>query len=171
MVIPITPWRVPKMLMSLYSRVGISPTMLTFTRNCLRRLFVCISVYYKFTWTKCWVEGNKRNSPFLHTRSAKSWINLPKENQDGGNEWLKVDMSIVVRVRIEHNVPEYLHPNDGVNEEQHPDQEDNVGQSLSHEQRYQCKIEKDYWMQPIPFQKVSLTLNDCTNVQSRILIV
>ena len=47
---------------------------------------------------------------------------------------MKVDMSIVVCVRIEHNVPEYLHPNDGVNEEQHPDQEDNVGQSLSHEQ-------------------------------------
>ena len=56
---------------------------------------------------------------------------------------MKVDMSIVVRVRIEHNVPEYLHPDDGVNEEQHPDQEDNVGQSLSHEQRYQCKIERE----------------------------
>ena len=46
---------------------------------------------------------------------------------------MKVDMSIVVRVRIENNVPEYLHSNDGVYEEQHPDQEDNVGQSLSQE--------------------------------------
>ena len=57
---------------------------------------------------------------------------------------MEVDMTIVFSVRIESDISKYLHPNDGVNEEQHPDQEDNVGQSLSHEQRYQCKIEKDY---------------------------
>ena len=52
-------------------------------------------------------------------------------------------MSIVLSVGIESYVAKDLHSNDGVNEEQHPDQEDNVGQSLSHEQRYQCKIERE----------------------------
>ena len=53
-------------------------------------------------------------------------VMLPKENQNGGNEWLKVDMPIVVSVGVENNVPKHLHPDNCIDEEQHPDQEDDV---------------------------------------------
>ena len=41
---------------------------------------------------------------------------------------MKVDVSIVVRVRVENNIPKHLHPDDGVDEEQHPNQEDDIRQ-------------------------------------------
>lgn len=43
---------------------------------------------------------------------------------------MKVDVSIVVCVRVEHNIPKHLHPDDGVDEEQHPNQEDYIRQRL-----------------------------------------
>ena len=43
---------------------------------------------------------------------------------------MKVDMPIVVRVGVENNVPEHLHPNNCIDEEQHPDQQDDIWQSL-----------------------------------------
>ena len=60
-------------------------------------------------------------------------INLPKENQNCGNEWLKVDMSIVVRVGIENNVSKNLHPNNCIDEEKHPNQQDYIWKSLEND--------------------------------------
>ena len=56
---------------------------------------------------------------------------LPKENQNGGNEWLKVDMPIVVSVGVENNVTKHLHSDDCIDEEQHPYQQDDIGKSLA----------------------------------------
>lgn len=43
---------------------------------------------------------------------------------------MKVDVSIVVSIRVEYNVSENLHSNYSVDEEQHPDEQDNIRESL-----------------------------------------
>ena len=72
-------------------------------------------------------------------------INLPKENQNCGNEWLKVDMSIVVGVGIENNVSKNLHPDNCIDEEKHPNQQDYIWKSLECDKSVD-KIKTSYFL-------------------------
>ena len=49
-----------------------------------------------------------------------------KKHQNGLAEGMKVDVPIVLRVRVEANVTKDLHAYDGVDEEEHGDQEDDI---------------------------------------------
>ena len=67
----------------------------------------------------------------IREKFCRCAVMLPKENQNGGNEWLKVDMPIVVSVGVENNVTKHLHSDDCIDEEQHPYQQDDIGKSLA----------------------------------------
>ena len=60
-------------------------------------------------------------------------FDIPEEHQDAGSEGMEVDVSVVLCVRIESNVAKDLHPDDGVNEEQHGNEQDDIRQSLKND--------------------------------------
>ena len=63
--------------------------------------------------------------------SMEIWfIPLPEKDHDAGPEGLEVDVAVVLGVRVEADVTEDLHPDDCVDEEQHGDEQDDVGQGL-----------------------------------------
>ena len=41
---------------------------------------------------------------------------------------MEVDMTVVFSVRIESDISKYLHPNDGINEKQHGNKQNDIGQ-------------------------------------------
>lgn len=65
-----------------------------------------------------------------HDAGPRLACGTPEQHHDAGPERLEVDVPVVLCVRVEVDVPEYLHPDDGIDEEQHGNEQDDVGKSL-----------------------------------------
>lgn len=57
-------------------------------------------------------------------------MSLPKEKNNRVEEGLEIVVAIDFRGRVQPNISEDLHPDDGVDEEEHSDQEADIRESL-----------------------------------------
>ena len=82
----------------------------------------------KFPCAVCWsgTEGRERKKE----RKKDAGGHTPEQDHDARAEGLEVDVSVVLRPRDEPEVPKDLHPDDGVDEEEHGDQQDDVRERL-----------------------------------------
>ena len=57
-------------------------------------------------------------------------MNMPEENQNSRAKCLEVNVTIVVCIRVENNIPKHLHSNNCIDEEEHGYQKNYIWQSL-----------------------------------------